>query len=59
MPKLPPEIWLNIAQNLSQQELRRHIGLNRVFLNVVLDLQWKYMRFSTAHLSYHDLERLS
>ncbi|KDR76016.1 hypothetical protein GALMADRAFT_458417 [Galerina marginata CBS 339.88] len=59
MVHLPPEIWLYIATFVPRNDLRRLLGVNRVFLELELDLRFKRIKFSTAGINSLGLQRLS
>ncbi|KDR76122.1 hypothetical protein GALMADRAFT_210802 [Galerina marginata CBS 339.88] len=41
MVDIPPEIWLNIARFLSNEELMRCLSVNALFFNLAMDLKYK------------------
>ncbi|KAF4613541.1 hypothetical protein D9613_007508 [Agrocybe pediades] len=52
MVDIPPEIWLHILQFLPKEELYRLISVNRLFLEVGMNLKWESVELSnTSHTS--------
>ena len=61
MASLPPEIWLNVALFVRDNELRHLLGINRLFFDIAMDLRWKEVVLMTRNTSeaMHILTRLS
>jgi len=61
MVNFPPEIWLNIAFFVGDDELRRFLGVNSLFFDIAMNLRWKEVVIMTRDTSeaMHVLTRLS
>jgi len=61
MVDFPPEIWLNVARFVHDEELRHLLGINSVFFAIAMDLRWKKVVLTTRNTSeaLHILTRLS
>ncbi|KIM39915.1 hypothetical protein M413DRAFT_187510 [Hebeloma cylindrosporum] len=61
MVNFPPEIWLNVALFVCDNELRNLLGVNSVFFDIAINLRWKDVDLMTRNTSQamHVLSRLS
>lgn len=61
MISFPPEIWLNVALFVDDDDLHRLLGINRVFFDIAMNLRWKEVVLMTRNTSeaMHVLSRLS
>jgi len=61
MVNFPPEVWLNIALFVCDDELRHFLGVNSVFFDIAMNLRWKEIVIMTRDTSeaMHILTRLS
>lgn len=61
MVNFPPEIWLNVALFVCDDELRHLLGINSVFFDIAMNLRWKEVVLMTRNTSeaMHVLTRLS
>lgn len=61
MVRIPPEIWLNVALFVRDDELCHLLGINSLFFDIAMNLRWKEVVLMTRNTSeaMHILTRLS